>query len=649
MRKTFSLMAFTMMVISLNAQWVNDPQTNTLAATGSSEYGEIYLSTHEASGNTFIQWNNLRSSGWNPSMQMINVDGVPQWGPDGIVVSDNPNETMSTGMAMVATSDGNVVSHFADIRNGSWQPYAVKINPEGEFVWGENGISTFTVGNNGAVRTEVYAGNDGGVWAVVMDGIDLFARYINADGTLNNQIYLHEDDGSMLFYPQAIVDDQNNIFIVYQKASHAYSYYFNKELYVVKYSTNGTQLHEPELLMSSVAIAGNLESYVIPDAEGGGYAWIWHPETGLFETYVFHFNNDGENTFPDTSGVCLAVPDGVNFHFYADGAVEPSSNDLIMAWRETDAEHQTYHSLEMNRLTETGEKLWNAEGITLIPTSQETIDKIEVNMFPDRNGLAVSYLTGSYTNAFVKAIGIDSNGNTLWNSDITTAPSTKALMEFTDGFHNGQLIFAWDDQRSPVGLYIQNLRPDGTLGIDDPCPAPEIEGDYYWNEETQQFGSMLVWNNELPSVLSFNIYRGTNGIDYTLIDNVDAAEFSYFDVLAEAGTYYYQITAVYADCESDPGMTVSGENHIVVEVTSVADNSNKDLVIRQDNNNLVLSGVSIENTEIYSINGQLIKRIDNNGGENLLINTSLFNNGIYVLRVMTTNHQSITKRFVVNN
>ena len=55
MKKSILLLICVFAFSALQAQWVDDPTANTRLATASDDAGEIYLATHEATGDTYIQ------------------------------------------------------------------------------------------------------------------------------------------------------------------------------------------------------------------------------------------------------------------------------------------------------------------------------------------------------------------------------------------------------------------------------------------------------------------------------------------------------------------------------------------------------------------------------------------------------------------
>ena len=626
MKKSIFIISILFIMSNLQAQWVDNPAVNTLIASGDTYYDEIRISTHEASGHTFVQWIDLKNDRMNPSMQMIDVNGVPQWGNDGIVVNSNPNLDYTDGFSMVATADGCAVSHFTDRRSGSLSPYAVKLDADANFVWGENGIHTFDIQGFG-IRTGIYADHDGGVWVTACNDENAFVRHINADGTTDNTITISES-GYCIFFPKIVVCADNSILLVYQKGQHASSYFYNKELYVAKYAVDGTLLHAPELLMSSVNAADWLESYVVADAQGGGYAIMWHRATGPYETYVFHFDAEGNNTLGNTQGVNVTLPDDLygmaNFHYHAYGTVDPISNDLFIAWKEADSDDEVYNAIEANRITQNGEKLWGDAGITLVPTTDYGISEVKADILPNGNGAVVTYVIGGYSTPQLKAVSIDGNGLTQWQTDMSTSNHAKVFAQNNDGFHNGQLILVWSEERGNTGLYVQNIQPNGAMGpLPEPCfPPTNFQGTYLWDEDSETFGAMLTWNAPEETPLHYNLYREDLASKEAVTIEIPSSETAYFDEVG-TGNYRYQLTAIHEDCESEYALTPEGQNGIEIAVTSVNEHH---------------SEVIVKVTNVYNMAGQSVR----------CHNLEELDNGIYIIQGETENGSIVCRKHLIN-
>ena len=274
MKKSALLFLALAAFVTLQAQWVDNPSANTFLANSSSDAGEIYLSTDNVSGDTYVQFNQMRSNGWVPTLQRLDFEGVSQWGDDGITITGQTFSTWSQGVAMVATNDGGVVSCFS---NEAGQSVAVRINADGSFPWGEQGITLFE--GNGGSRTELLAGDDGGVWALGTDYDNTYLCYIQADGTLSPTITI-SDASKQCMFGLMVPGLYNSVFVVYEKESWAYTYFYEKELWAVGFTPEGGQIAPEVQLMMPYTMGGSYAHYVVPDGANGGYAFMWHAGIG---------------------------------------------------------------------------------------------------------------------------------------------------------------------------------------------------------------------------------------------------------------------------------------------------------------------------------------------------------------------------------
>ena len=614
--KRFCLLIMAMAsIVMLRAQWVDDPVNNTFIANCDDDAGEIYLATDEVSGNTYVQWAEMRSNGWVPILQCLDFEGYPQWGSEGIPMTNPDLATWSPGYAMAATNDGGVVSVF---RTASAHHYAVRINADGTFPWGEDGIMLFN--GNGGDRSEVMAGNDGGVWALGTDYDYTYLQYVNADGTLGPVATLGDGERNYMFGLMVPAAD-DGIFLVFEKEVWAYSYYYEKEIWVVGYNRDGEQTISEVQLMNPYTIGGSYAHYVVPDGLGGGYAYIWHPALGdSFNTYVFHFDANGNSTISDLNGVAVHTADPSNFYLDAYGTVDPISHDLIIGYQQTDAMTQSQNRIYMNRITTTGEKVWG-EGILVADNTGANYAEVKVDAFEDGSGFSVIYMEDDY----VQAKGFDMDGNLQWTKQMCSNRNNKSFCDNSAGFHLGQNIVAWVDSDNSR-VYGQNIGLDGTMGpvvIPEPCLAPEdFEGEYIYDMENQAFGVKLTWVAPENQPLHYNLYRyDLSNVKENIIIEVEGTATSYYDE-SGMGQYKYQLTAVYENCESDFALTPEGENYLNIDVTGLSENSTEEMVT-------VL--------KVYTMNGQHIDILD----------TNELPAGIYILRGLTQDGCLVSRKVIV--
>jgi hypothetical protein len=559
----------------MQAQWVNNPESNTFIANSSADAGEIYLSTDPVSGDTYVQWTQFASNGWSPTLQRLTYEGVPQWGAAGVHIGGPVFSSYSQGIAMAATTDHAVVSCFS---TEAGHCVAVKINADGSFAWGEQGVTLF--GGHGGSRTELLAGDDGGVWALGTDNTNSYLSYINADGTLNPTITISDANGKICTFGLMVPAYDGNVFVVYEKESWAYTYFYAKEICVRGYTRDGELFAPDTQLMAEQTIGGSYCHYVVPDGLGGGYVYLWHPAIGgAFNTYVFHFDQFGVSTISDLNGIPVHSSDPSNFYLDAYATVDPNSHDLLIAYQQTDSYSQSQCTLLVNRITETGEKPWG-EGVRILDNGTTPCGGLRIDAFEYGGGFAVIYHKGVNASGYqstVEAKGFDMDCTPLWTTEMCSDPYAKTGDQNSTGFHGGQNIVAWVNSGSG-GVYGQNIGQDGTMGEvippdpPTPCDAPtNFQGEYVYTNEL--FGTMLSWDAPETLPLHYDLYReGTKEVIEIAPENT-----SYFDEVG-IGNYVYRLTAVYDDCESNYALTSNGADYVLIEVTSVPEDTEETIV-----------------------------------------------------------------------
>lgn len=499
MKKILLLFTAMLALSALQAQWVNDPVNNTFIANTSADAGEIYLATSPLSSDTYVQWSQFNTNGWAPHLQRLNFDGVPQWDANGITI---PHQfaSYSEGFAIAATTDGSVVSCFA-VYDGF--TYAVKINIDGSFAWGEEGIQLF--GGQGFSRAEVIADNNGGVWALGSDFSNLYLQHVDADGSLGPCNTIADNSGKACAYGQLTLSHNNNVFVTYEKLGSGYGLYKEKELFVAGYAPDGTQISPETQLMTGLTFQVTYIHSVVADGLGGGYAYLWHSGiNNTFNTYVFHFNENGASTIEDTYGIAVHSPDEAYYYIDADATVDPVTHDLLIAYQQTDAAYQAQCQLFVNRITATGDRVWE-EGYLILDNGDIPCGGLRINTYEDGEGFSVIYHKGLSQFGFestVEAQGFDKKGVQQWSTQLCSNAYKKTGDENSTGFHRGQNIVAWVNSDTG-GLYGQNIAHNGAMGY-DPLAVPE-------NSDEEIINIIKVYNingQELRHAKLENLSRG---------------------------------------------------------------------------------------------------------------------------------------------
>ena len=611
MKKLTLLFLTLASIVTLKAQWVDDPTSNTFIANCANGAAEVYVSTDITTGDSYVQWHYQGDNGWSPWLQRLDFNGVPQWPANGIHVTTPDFATWSPGYAMTAVN-GGVVTVFRTLGPQHW---AVKINADGTFPWGEHGIVLFDTEGGG--RSEVIAGDDGGVWALGTDMDSTFLQYVNADGTLCPKTTIKDPEKKCS--NGLLIPAENGVFVVYSKHTLQGYTTYNKEIHVAGYNKNGEQIFPDALLFGQQAVGASYVHYAIPDNQGGGYVYQFHNGIGgVYNTYVTHFDKNGTPTITEPNGIAVHSPDYSNYYTNAYATIDLESNDLIIAYLQKDMASQSQHRIYVNRITESGEKPWG-DGILVADYTNRSYSDIHVDAIDCIEGFVVTYGTGQGT---IEAVGYDNDGNLQWNTTMSSTRYNKTISENTTGFYEGQNIVAWINS-DDGGVYAQNIGWDSTMGeVTPPAPLPcdpptDFRGTYFFETDTD-FGVHLSWiaPQELPQY--YNLYF-TDPSSCTTIIEIEPTETEFIDHMTVIGEVVYQLTAVYEDCESEFALTPDGEDHITLEITSISENSEQEIVS-------ILS--------VYNIKGQLVSTKDINE----------LTHGVYAIIGTTDSGKTIVKK-----
>ena len=473
MRKLSLLFMAMVTSFALQAQWTDDPVTNTFIANASPVdsviVGEIHVLTDAETGDSYVQWTSggmYATNGHAPALQRITPDGTPQWGENGLRFNQFNFLSWSAGDVFTITPDHDVISCFS---TADTVTIALRFHPDGTYAWGEQGVLLFD-GICGS-RAEILAGNDGGAWALGTDLYNLYLQYIEADGTLNPIITIEKyNDTIRSTYGKLVLANDNSVFLTYEQV---YVYPGESSLsgivdiHLTGYTKDGTQTVPDTKLLGKV---NNIVTYtheVVPDGLGGAYVYIEVGDSELHEfnnIHVCHYDANGNNTISDTLGVTVHTPE--QEHLYVDpyASVDPVSHDLLITYLQKNiSQHEP--KVFVNRITATGERVWD-EGVLVFDNQGNPLSIPMVSAFEDGSGFSIIYYKGDdilSPNTTIEAIGMDMNCNVLWQTTMSSTLYRRDYTKSIQGFTNGQNVYIWGDHHTGI-LYGQNLGVDGSMG-----------------------------------------------------------------------------------------------------------------------------------------------------------------------------------------
>lgn len=263
----------------------------------------------------------------------------------------------------------------------------------------------------------------------------------------------------------------------------------------------------------------------------------------------------------------------------------------------------------------TGSKQWiEIELDKVVPITGE--DHIWVLVY-QKNAAALCDDEGGNSNGrWFSSNGSEWHDLKSFNSDFNYVWAMKAFV--TSEVENDRLA---TEQHEEIDLTIENNNPNPSFTI---TPLENV----------------VLTDNRGESVLQYyNVYRGTDLNEITFL--AESKEGNYFDVVA-AGTYYYQVRAVYKDgeeiCESGPANSFRepDQNYVKVEVLGIEENNVNGVIIYPNptRGNLTINAEALSRITIINTLGQVV--YDNNAtSDNEIVNMSQFDAGLYIVRIAT--------------
>ena len=182
---------------------------------------------------------------------------------------------------------------------------------------------------------------------------------------------------------------------------------------------------------------------------------------------------------------------------------------------------------------------------------------------------------------------------------------------------------------NPVAVTVEEPTPEE-------CPAPEnFTGEYYW--ENYEFGVKLEWDRaeyEYP-LDRFVIYKSTDNYDYEMFKRiVNTPSITHYgcvdDEILDPGEYYYLIIAYYQnDCESEAviiSVNVTSAGEISADAVTLYPNPTSGMVN--------IKAEAMRQVSVVDVMGQVVmtQNVDN---DEVMIDMSTFNNGMYLVNIIT--------------
>ena len=432
------------------AQWTIDTSVNTLVADSR---GEDLKSVGTTDGKTYVVFWKVVPAPINYELriQLLDENGVQQFGPDGMLVSDAiPMSTFTVIWSITTDDNDNLFIGVTGTQNSD--AFAFKIDVEGNHLWGTNGVQ---LGTGNVVKI-----------LPLSSGEAIVSWYPGPQAQLQK---LDTSGNTVWSDPVSVVSGGNNTVAaeLFEMSNGDFTLVFhhllggiNSFLYAQRYNSNGVFQWTNPTQLSDRATAFNRSYSKVQDGDlvfMGYYASVGN----RFDSYLQRLNPDG------------SLPWGVNGSDFDVNETDYETDTSIAFEQGSDYIWSvcTYTNNTQNLRGEyvqkfdklTGERLFTENAKQIYPLSSEpNVHAGSLQLINDQPFFLIkSGLDTGVSPVTLHSVYLDSNGDFAWpeeTRDVATFQASKSRIHFTKPF-NGQSVAVFIEQKagnSEPKIYAQN-------------------------------------------------------------------------------------------------------------------------------------------------------------------------------------------------
>jgi len=470
--KIFLLLSFA--GINILSQWNSNTAVNTVVSDPSGEQSVQKLALCP-DGSTYYSWFDNRGGSYAVYLQKLDVNGVPQFAANGILVSNNPQNSSLVDWDMIADNNNNAILTFTDIRSGgAINPFAYMISSAGTQMWGPNGITLSDSVNSFQPNPKVVQTSDGNYvffWRIGSGPQKLALQKINAAGVKqwgSSPIIWKSGTTENYDWPAIVPSDNGSVIVMFSGYTGSFISPSNYRIYSQKVSGAGTRVWNgtQDTVYSLGRVSGFYTPRLFSDGNSGA-VYCWHDDrnsVNLTTGYVQRKNSAGVIQFP-VNGTAVSG-NASNNHFSPVAAYMPATGETYVAWQEANG-GQTQVGFNVQKINSSGTRQWGTDGIAIQSLGTDQVVAYTV-MTKDTTAIICFNQSAAGGNNIIKASKLGTSGAYLWAGNIITAgsiASSKIRLNSVINPANSNSILCWQDKRNDGGgIYAQNIKFDGTFG-----------------------------------------------------------------------------------------------------------------------------------------------------------------------------------------
>lgn len=324
-------------------------------------------------GGAIIIWGDMRNGTQDSFAQRVDANGEKLWDHDGISVCTEP--TLQDDFTAISDGNGGVIVVWEDWRAGNQDIYIQRISSEGKAVWEQNGTAVFRGEGDQYDPALISDGNGGAIivwWDISTPDWDIYAQHIDNNGntvweTPNPVCTAQGHQGA----PSIVTDGNGGAFCVWADYRNDPNFFTSAQLYAQHIATDGTHLWQKDGIQICELPVNQQQHKSVIDNKGG-FIVVWWDDRDVFaDIYAQRINVEGKRMW-DKEGVPVCTEGGVqqNPMLISDGA-----GGAIAYWLDyrEDFGNITEDAIYAQRLDESGKTLWQENGVPVCNAEKEQI------------------------------------------------------------------------------------------------------------------------------------------------------------------------------------------------------------------------------------------------------------------------------------
>jgi len=443
------------------AAWPNDPFTGGVPVCNATSIQGASVSCSDGAGGAFIAWQDNRVGSLDVYVQRINAAGVAQWTSNGVAVCT----ATSTQSAIQVAPDGSggVAVVWQDVRSGSYDIYAQRLNGSGVVQWTANGVAVCTASQD--QTSPVLAVDTGGeitiAWSDFRGGAnyDVYAQRLSSTGVAQwtaNGVALCTAAGQQLS-PRIVQAAASSMIVVWEDSRTG-----TTDVYGQRISGPGSLQWALDGVGICVETGSQSGISAMPDGTGGAFLCWGDVRSGNFDVYCQRINNSGTPLWtPTGTPVCVATGTQALPVLASDG-----SGGIILAWSDS---RLTSAQVYAQRISASGVALWATDGIAVRNISTSQVSGIRIVADGARGAIVAWDDFRPFSNTDIYAQRLSSQGTALWPTNgtaVTAAFNSQFSLTMVSNGDAGALL-AWTDERvggAADDIYCQRIERYGQIG-----------------------------------------------------------------------------------------------------------------------------------------------------------------------------------------